>query len=157
MRAEPKLRAKTVAPQPPPVRLPGRALGSHVALVAGAWLALVLIHYSPHGRYFGHEVLGESALAPPAAAGLFTAGWLIMIVAMMLPAALPVLARLLRGGAVGHVATWLVGNLSPWLLLGFAFGAADLVVHSVVAPHYPLLVARLPSILWLAAGLRLLL
>src|SRR5690606_32728944 len=87
----------------------------------------------------------------------FTAGWLIMIVAMMLPAALPVLARLLRGGAVGHVATWLVGNLSPWLLLGFAFGAADLVVHSVVAPHYPLLVARLPSILWLAAGLRLLL
>ena len=134
-----------------------RALGGCAVLVAAAWLALALIHYSPYARYFTHEVLGESAFSPPAAVALFTGGWLIMIVAMMVPGVMPVLAHSLRGGAVGHWATWLAGNVSPWLLLGFAFAAADLVIHSQVAPRYPLLAARLPSLLWLAAGAQLVL
>lgn len=116
-----------------------RALGGYAAVVAAAWLALTLIHYSPYAGYFGHEVLGQGAFAPPAAVGLFTSGWLLMIVAMMVPAALPTLAHLLRGHSVGLTAVWLAGILAPWALLGFVFAAGDLVVHSAVAPRYPLL------------------
>lgn len=124
---------------------------------------LALIHASPYARYFGHEVLGEG-VDPPAAVGLFTLGWSLMTIAMVVTSALPVVAGGRLGGAASGARgeprgltwtgshAWLAGALGPWLLFGFAFAAADLVVHSVAAPAYPLLVARLPALSWLAAG-----
>ncbi len=130
----------------------GRGLGGYAALAAGAWLALALVHGSERSWYFGHEVLGAPTISPPLAVGTFMAGWLLMTLAMMLPGSLPELASRRRRGTGGQAAMWLAGDLSPWLLLGFAFATADLLMHGVVAPLWPLWAARAPALLWLAAG-----
>ncbi|HET8985722.1 MAG TPA: DUF2182 domain-containing protein [Trueperaceae bacterium] len=128
-----------------------RALGGYGALVAGAWLALVVIRTSPYRDFVGHRVLGENAISPPAAVGLFAVGWLLMLVAMMVPGALPGMRT--EGWRVnGSVRAWLAGALAPWLLFGFMFAAADLVMHAVIAPRFPLFALRLPALTWLGAG-----
>ena len=45
-------------------------------------------------------------------------------------------------------AAWLAGNLAPWLFLGFAFAAFDLVVHAVVEPALaePAVIATLVTV-----------
>src|SRR5467141_2166888 len=59
-----------------------------LALVALAWVTLVLWGQSPYARYLSHhsldEVRGGGSLM-----GVFVAGWLVMLVAMMLPTSLP--------------------------------------------------------------------
>ena len=94
-------------------------------LAAAAWAALVLLPHAAHGGY----APGSSALA----------GWAVMVVAMMLPPALPMLdvLRALAGrrrapgllvgaGAAAFVAVWtLVGAL--------LLSAADAVRAGVVA------------------------
>lgn len=127
-----------------------RTLAVQMTLVGCAWLTLLLIHASPYATYFGHGVLGESSVSPPTALGLFATGWLLMLLAMMVPGALPDLLRAVARGS--RASSWLAGNLAPWMLFGFAFAAADLVVHSVIAPRFPLAAAGAPVWLWLAAG-----
>lgn len=134
----------------------GRGPWLYTALTACAWLALVLIHVSEQAWYFGHEVLGARSVPPPLALAGFSTGWLLMSLAMMLPGVLPALARL-HGTATGRLpSAWLAGYLSPWMLLGFAFAAVDLVVHVIVAPRYPLSLARVPTLLWLMVGVQVL-
>src|SRR3981081_3528345 len=59
-----------------------------LALSGLAWLTLVLWGQSPYARYLSHhsldEVRGGGGLM-----GVFVAGWLVMLVAMMLPTSLP--------------------------------------------------------------------
>ena len=60
--------------------------GLLVALAGSAWLALWLWGASPYGRYLHHE----GGVGPlPLEASLFAAGWVLMIVAMMLPSSVP--------------------------------------------------------------------
>jgi len=122
-----------------------------VTLVAAAWLLLWAIQRSEHAWLFSHEVLGARGLAPALAVAGYMSGWILMSLAMMLPGELPTLA-----GVSANCSAWLAGYLSPWLLFGFAFGAVDLLVHVLVAPVHPQLVARAPAILWGAAGVQLL-
>jgi predicted metal-binding membrane protein len=123
----------------------------HAVLAAGAWLSLIAIGASPYREYVGHSVLGESSVSPPAAVGLFAVGWVLMLLAMMVPGALPGI-RLEGRRADGSVHSWLAGTLTPWLLFGFAFGAADLVMHAAIAPRFPAFAVRLPALAWLTAG-----
>ena len=60
--------------------------GLLVALAGSAWLALWLWGASPYGRYLHHD----GGVGPlPLEATLFAAGWVLMIVAMMLPSSVP--------------------------------------------------------------------
>jgi predicted metal-binding membrane protein len=113
-------------------------------LTVAAWLALWRWGASPYGRYLHHDT--------PAGAGtalelsLFVAGWLLMIVAMMLPTSLPLIAmfqtitrqhpqrRLL-------ITLLIVGYLAVWL-------ASGVVAHAGYAAWYAL-VARTS---WLRAN-----
>lgn len=142
---------------------PGPSVGGYVVLVAAAWLALGAIQGSEHAWFFRHEVLGARGFAPPLAVTGYISGWSLMLVAMMVPNVLPALARARgvrraeNGAKHGRErAAWLAGYLAPWLLFGFAFGAADLLVHVLIAPLQPQLVTRAPAIFWLAAGAQLL-
>lgn len=130
---------------------PWRGVSGYVTLVAAAWLLLWAIQRSEHAWLFSHEVLGARGLAPALAVAGYMSGWILMSLAMMLPGELPTLA-----GVSANCSAWLAGYLSPWLLFGFAFGAVDLLVHVLVAPVHPQLVARAPAILWGAAGVQLL-
>jgi len=108
--------------------------GLLVAIAASAWLALWVWGASPYGRYLHHE----GGLGPlPLEASLFAAGWVLMIVAMMLPSSLPLVMtfealvrRRRRPGML--VALLLVGYLVVWAGFGLAAWVFDRGIHAAV-------------------------
>jgi len=108
--------------------------GSLVAIAVAAWLAMWLWEGSPYGRFLHHDVVGAS---PALGAALFTAGWVLMIVAMMLPSSVPLVvtfgalvARRRRPGQL--VGLLLIGYLAVWAGFGFAAWIADRGVHAAI-------------------------
>ena len=106
--------------------------GSLGAIAVLAWLGLWAIEGSPYGRYLHHDVVGPRPLV---GLGLFTLGWVLMIVAMMLPSSTPlvvIFARLV--GRRRHprrlVVLLLAGYLAVWAAFGFAAWIADRGVHA---------------------------
>ena len=115
---------------PSHLRQPIRDRTVLVALVLGmaaiAWVVLLAVDASPYGRYLRHDT--PTGLGTPAELGLFVLGWTVMIVAMMLPTAIPLLVtfraivgrrrhpgRLLAFAIVGYLATWAVVGLVAWI------------------------------------------
>ena len=105
------------------------------AVVVAAWMTLALWGASPGSRYHGHGMPAHGTGATEAA--LFVGGWLLMIVAMMLPTTWPLLAtfqalvRLRRrpGLLVGLVGA---GYLVTWLVVGVVLHVGDRLVHAAV-------------------------
>src|SRR5919108_3859859 len=118
------------------LRQDGRVLVPVLLALSGlAWLTLVVWGQSPYARYLDHQQLdasGGTALLP-----LFVVGWLLMIVAMMLPTSLP-LVRLFDGltrRRADHqrlVLLLLAGYLGVWSAFGIAVHAADALLHALV-------------------------
>lgn len=106
--------------------------GSLVAIAVAAWLALLAWEGSPYGEYLHHDIAGTS---PVLSAGLFTVGWLLMIVAMMLPSSLPLVVMFTALVGRRRQPRWLVGllligYLIVWTAFGFAAWIADRGVHA---------------------------
>ena len=108
--------------------------GSLAALTIVAWLSLWIWEVSPYGRFLHHEG-GSGPLVAEAA--LFAAGWLLMIVAMMLPSSAPlvltfasIVGRRRRPGRL--VALLLLGYLAVWTGFGLVAWVADRGVHAAV-------------------------
>jgi predicted metal-binding membrane protein len=108
--------------------------GSLVALAAVAWLALWAWQGSPGGQYLGHAGRGGPV---PLEAALFTGGWILMIVAMMLPSSVPLVVTF--GALVGRrrrpgvlVALLLGGYLLVWGAFGLGAWLADRGIHAAV-------------------------
>jgi predicted metal-binding membrane protein len=130
---------------PAHLRLPRRdraiLTGSLVAMAVAAWLALWLWDGSPYRYYLQHDgVGGDGAFGASLAVGatVFTVGWTLMIVAMMLPSSVPLVitfralvARRARPARL--VLLLLIGYLVVWAGFGFAAWAADRAVHAAVA------------------------
>jgi len=108
--------------------------GLLVALAGAAWLALWIWGASPYGRYLHHE----GGVGPlPIEATLFSAGWVLMIVAMMLPSSVPLVMTF--GALVGRrrrpgrlVALLLAGYLAVWAGFGLAAWILDQGIHAAV-------------------------
>src|SRR2546426_6568972 len=131
--------------------------GLLVALAVSAGLALWLWGASPYGRYLHHE----GGVGPlPLEASLFAAGWVLMIIAMMLPSSVPLVltfgALVRRRRRPGQlVALLLVGYLAIWGAFGLAAWILDRGIHAAV-DALPWLAAHPQLILGstlLAAGL----
>jgi predicted metal-binding membrane protein len=153
---------------PAHLRVPGRdrvILGGLLAgLAVTAWVALWLWEGSPYGHYLHHE----GSVAPVAIeASLFGVGWLLMIIAMMLPSSVPLVMtfaalvrRRRRPGLL--VALLLVGYLLVWGAFGVAAWLADRGIHAGVdalpwlAAHPQLIIATtlLAAGLWQFSPLR---
>jgi predicted metal-binding membrane protein len=108
--------------------------GSLVALAGAAWLALWLWEGSPYGHYLHHATDGGSL---PLEAALFATGWLLMIVAMMLPSSVPLVVtfralvgRRRRPGVL--VGLLLAGYLIVWGSFGLAAWVGDRGIHAAV-------------------------
>jgi predicted metal-binding membrane protein len=139
-------------------------IGSLVALAGAAWLSLWFWETSPYGQYLHHD----TAAAPIAIeAGLFAAGWLLMIVAMMLPSSIPLVvtfgALVRRREHSGRlIALLLVGYLLVWGGFGLAAWAGDRAIHAAVdalpwlAEHPQVIIATtlLAAGLWQFSPLR---
>jgi predicted metal-binding membrane protein len=108
--------------------------GLLVALAASAWVALAVWGASPYGRYLHHE----GGVGPlPLEATLFAAGWVLMIVAMMLPSSVPLVVtfgmlvrRRRRPGLL--VVLLLLGYLTVWGTFGLAAWVLDRGIHAAV-------------------------
>lgn len=132
------------------LRAPARDRAILVALVtmlgATAWLVLWLWDASPYRRYLHHDT--PAGLGTPLELGLFVIGWTVMIVAMMLPTAIPLLAtfralvgrRHRPGLLVGAV---ILGYLVMWTAFGLVAWVGDRGVHALV-----------DAVPWLAANPR---
>jgi predicted metal-binding membrane protein len=110
-------------------------LGAALAAIAAlAWLSLAVWSASPWGRYLQHDAPGGSL---PIEALLFTAGWVLMIVAMMLPSSVPLV--LVFAAVVGRrpspgrlVGLLLAGYLAIWGGFGLAAWIFDRGIHWAV-------------------------
>ena len=107
-----------------------------VALIALDWLALWVWGQSPYGRFLSHHSL-EAVRGNAALMLVFVAGWILMVVAMMLPTSLPLVAlfRTLVRGRPDR--TWLTvlliaGYLAVWTLFGVVVYCGDFVLHGAV-------------------------
>ena len=107
-----------------------------LALIALAWVALWAWGQSPYGRFLSHHALAE-VRGGGLLVVVFVAGWILMIVAMMLPTSLPLVAlfRALvrqRPDPTQLVALLIAGYLSIWVLFGVAVYAGDWGLHELV-------------------------
>jgi predicted metal-binding membrane protein len=117
--------------------------GSLAAMALVAWVALALWHASPYGRFLHHADTGAGL---PLEAALFSVGWLLMVVAMMLPTSIPLVttfaALVSRRPHPGRlVGLLLVGYLTVWSAFGLSVWLADRLVHLVVV-SVPLLTSH---------------
>jgi predicted metal-binding membrane protein len=132
-------------------------LGSLGALTVVAWTSLWLWEGSPYRAFLGHAG-GVGSL--PVEATLFSLGWVLMIVAMMLPSSVPLVltfralvGRRQRPGILvvllllGYLAIWTAFGLGAWLLDRGIHAAVDavpwLAQHPQVIIGSTLLVAGL--------------
>ena len=108
-----------------------------VALIALAWLGLVVWGQSPYGRYLDHGQLAEITAKDGTLLLFFVAGWTLMVFAMMLPTSLPLITMFntMTSGRSDHLALTsllIVGYLATWVLFGAAVHLGDLGIHEVV-------------------------
>ncbi len=108
-----------------------------MAVVAGAWAAIVLAQLFGVAPLMHHHALIEDGPPLLIATGLFTISWLVMVAAMMLPSSVPAIATFgaERGGAFGQRRA-LGGFVGAYLLVWTAFGLAcfcgDFALHKIV-------------------------
>src|SRR5690242_3297608 len=106
-----------------------------LGLCGVAWLTLAAWAGSPYAAYLGHDA-GPSAPIPLEAL-LFTAGWVLMILAMMLPSSIPLVVTfgaLVRRRPQPAVLVGLVlaGYLVAWGSFGLAAWVLDRGIHAAV-------------------------
>jgi predicted metal-binding membrane protein len=117
-------------------------------LTGTAWLALLLWEQSPYGRYLDHPRWTDAGLAAALCRALpagdvvlpvllYAGGWLLMIAAMMLPTALPLLRlfdRMVqpRRDYAALMALLIAGYLAAWAGFGIAAHLLDAALHAGV-------------------------
>jgi predicted metal-binding membrane protein len=109
-----------------------------LGLTGAAWLSLIAWGASPAARYLNHEQLGRGA--DWMVAGALAGGWLLMIVAMMLPTVTPlvrlftrvVVAKPDRGQLLGLL---MLGYVVVWFGFGLLAEFNDWNLHRLVDAH----------------------
>jgi predicted metal-binding membrane protein len=106
-------------------------------LIGLAWVTLALWGQSPYARYLSHHDL-EQVRGGGLLMLVFVAGWLVMLVAMMLPTTLPLVAMFnrltnARPNRPQLLSLLLVGYLSVWVMFGMLVYVGDSALHEAVA------------------------
>ena len=118
------------------IRAPHAAEKAVLATSAGAWLLAIGLAAAPFGRDVDHGAL-EGIGSHPSVILSLTAAWVLMVAAMMLPTAVPLVSAFTR--TVGRdndrrrlVLSLLAAYLLVWVAAGLALHAGDLGVHWLV-------------------------
>jgi predicted metal-binding membrane protein len=126
------------------------------ALVVAAWIALAAWGASPFAGLLSHREIGRASLPLLLRLSIFTGGWMLMTIAMMLPGSLPLInlfRRMVdrRPDRPRLVALLILGYLGVWAVFGVAAYRGDAYVHEAVT--------RLPAFgaasTWIGVGLLL--
>ena len=105
-------------------RLPAQA--GLWALVGLAWALIVITDATGFAGALHHHSLIEGGVALPVAIGLFSAGWVVMVAAMMLPSSSLAIAR--HSASARFVASY----IATWTAFGVLCFAGDAVIHRTV-------------------------
>ncbi len=105
--------------------------------IGGAWLTLLVLQLTGAAPALHHHALIEGGSSLWLAIPMFLAGWLVMVVAMMLPASLPTV-RVLGSAAAApcrapfNVVPFLGSFVAVWLAFGLVAFLGDVALHQLV-------------------------
>jgi len=106
--------------------------------VVGAWLILLALQVTGAAPALHHHALIEAGPSLWLAIPIFLAGWLVMVVAMMVPASLPTVrvlgssAAAMAGRPPFKVAPFLGSFVAVWLGFGLVAFVGDVGLHHLV-------------------------
>ena len=103
-------------------------------LVLSAWLALAVWSMSPYAEWLDHARIEDIAAPLTVRLAVFTLGWTLMIIAMMLPGTLLLLARCLENKpfSARRIAPVILAYLAVWMVFGSFSYLGDSVLHEIV-------------------------
>jgi predicted metal-binding membrane protein len=107
------------------------------AAVAAAWAAAIGARATGHASALDHDALIEGSLPVAVTLLMFLAAWQLVITAMMLPSAWPMI-RLFAKSAAAHAdagrakAAFVAGYITVWTAFGAVALVGDVGVHRVV-------------------------
>jgi predicted metal-binding membrane protein len=122
------------------------------SLVLSAWLALAIWSLSPYAEWLDHSRIEEIAEPPTLRLAMFTLGWMLMVIAMMLPSTLLLLDRCLGNKLLSarRIAPAILAYLAVWTVFGTLSYLSDGVLHEI-AEQVPALAGVIaPGVLLLA-------
>ncbi len=128
-----------------------RSYATAASLVLAAWLALAVWSISPYAEWLDHHRIEDIAAPLTVRLSVFTLGWTLMIIAMMLPGTL-LLARCLENKpfSARHIAPVILAYLAVWMVYGSFSYLGDSVLHEIVDQVPALAGAIAPGIVLLA-------
>jgi predicted metal-binding membrane protein len=107
-------------------------------MVVGAWLVLLILQATGAAPALHHHALIEDGPSLWLAIPIFLAGWLVMVVAMMVPASLPTVrilgsrAAAVPGRAPFKDMPFLGSFVAVWLAFGLVAFLGDVALHHLV-------------------------
>lgn len=112
--------------------------GLFVGLVLMAWLSLWVWGQSPYGRYLDHQNLAGITFEGAAQLLVFLGGWILMIIAMMLPTSLPLISLFFainrrKKDRLALIYLLVIGYLSLWTFFGLLVLLGDWLLHTGVS------------------------
>jgi predicted metal-binding membrane protein len=129
-----------------------RSSAAAVVLVLAAWVILTAWGMSPYAEWLDHAEMAHLPAPASLRLAVFTLGWTLMVVAMMLPATLLLLRRSASGQmfAIGYLWPVIAGYVAIWVVFGAISYWGDSVLHELVeqVPSLGNLIA--PGVLLLA-------
>lgn len=134
-----------------------RSAAGAVGMVLAAWVVLIAWGMSPYAEWLDHVEMAHLPAPTSLRLAVFTLGWTLMVVAMMLPATLLLLRRCVgdRSFAMGRLWPLILAYLAVWIVFGSVSYWGDGVLHELLeqAPSIGRLIA--PSVLLLAGAYQL--
>lgn len=106
-------------------------------LIILAWIALWFWGQSPYARFLKHDELRREDFQDAFLVLLIVIGWILMIIAMMLPTTLPLLTLFYRltqrrSDRLSLLLLLISGYLLIWMLFGVTAHLGDQVLHKAV-------------------------
>jgi predicted metal-binding membrane protein len=111
-----------------------RSYVTAASLILSAWLALAVWSLSPYAEWLDHSRIEDIAAPPTVRLAVFTLGWTLMVIAMMLSGTLLLLARCFENKAfsVRYIALAILAYLAVWTVFGSLIYLGDSVLHEIV-------------------------
>lgn len=128
-----------------------------VGIVLAAWAVLVGWAMSPYAEWLDHAEMGHLPAPASLRLAVFTLGWALMVVAMMLPATWLWLRRCAgdQPFAISRLGPVILAYLAVWIVFGCLAYWSDSLLHELVhqAPSVGMFIA--PGVLLLAGAYQL--
>ena len=136
------------------LRIEAQRRRSYVAasLVFTAWLALAIWSLSPYAEWLDHSRIEDIPASLTIRLAVFTIGWMLMIVAMMLPGTLLLLAHCSEEelSSIPCNIPVILAYVAVWTIFGGFNYLGDSLLHEVIERVPALAISVAPGVLLLA-------